>query len=81
MKRVANTDRHELKIGNYKLLTQRRKIIDVESKLNLRTIKTQANISQEKDEVIGLLRQQVELLERELISAKEEKARLLGLLE
>ena len=46
-----------------------------------RMIKTQVNISQERDEVIGLLRQQVELLERELTNAKEEKARLLGLLE
>ena len=36
---------------------------------------------QERDEVVGLLRQKVELLERELISAKEEKTRLLGLLE
>ena len=47
----------------------------------VRTVKTQANVFQERDEVVGLLRQQVELLERELISAKEEKARLLGLLE
>lgn len=31
--------------------------------------------------MVELLRQQVELLKRELISAKEEKARLLGLLE
>ena len=47
----------------------------------VRTVKTQADVFQERDEVVGLLRQQVELLERELISAKEEKARLLGLLE
>ena len=46
-----------------------------------KTVKTQSDISQERDEVIELLRQQVELLERELMSAKEEKARLLGLLE
>ena len=47
----------------------------------VRTAKTQAGVFQERDEVVGLLRQQVELLERELTSAKEEKARLLGLLE
>ena len=47
----------------------------------VRTAKTQADVSQERDEVVELLRQQVELLERELTSAKEEKARLLGLLE
>ncbi len=46
-----------------------------------RTVKTQVDVFQERDEVVGLLRQQVELLERELTSAKEEKARLLGLLE
>ena len=45
------------------------------------TIKMQADTFQERDEVIELLRQQVGLLERELTSAKEEKARLLGLLE
>ena len=45
------------------------------------TAKTQADIFQERSEIVELLRQQVELLERELISAKEEKARLLGLLE
>ena len=50
-------------------------------KKQTRTVKTQSGISQERDAVIGLLRQQVELLERELTSAKEEKARLLGLLE
>ena len=47
----------------------------------VRTTKTQANVLQERSEVVELLRQQVELLERELTSAKEEKARLLGLLE
>ena len=40
-----------------------------------------ADPSQESDAVVKLLRQQVELLERELLSAKEEKARLLDLLE
>ena len=33
-------------------------------------IKTQLDIFQERDEVVELLRQQVELLERELINAK-----------
>ena len=47
----------------------------------VRTAKTQTDIPQERDEVVELLHQQVELLERELTSAKEEKARLLGLLE
>ena len=47
----------------------------------VRTTKTQADVFQERDEVVGLLRKQVEMLERELTSAKEEKARLLGLLE
>ena len=47
----------------------------------VRTTKTQTDVLQERDEVVELLRQQVELLERELMSAKEEKARLLGLLE
>ena len=47
----------------------------------VRTAKTQADVFQERDEMVKLLRQQVELLERELINAKEEKARLLGLLE
>ena len=51
-----------------------------QSRTGLRTTKTQTNVSQERDEVVGLLRQQVELLEQELISAKEEKAKLLGLL-
>ena len=50
-------------------------------KKHARTVRTQVGVSQERDEVIGLLRQQVELLERELMNAKEEKARLLGLLE
>ena len=47
----------------------------------VRTAKTQTDIPQERDEVVELLHKQVELLERELTSAKEEKARLLGLLE
>ena len=47
----------------------------------VRTAKTQGDVFQERDEVVKLLHQQVELLERELTSAKEEKARLLGLLE
>ena len=47
----------------------------------VRTAKTQVDVFRGRDEVVELLRQQVELLERELISAKEEKARLLGLLE
>ena len=46
-----------------------------------KNVRIQADVFQERSEVIELLRQQVELLERELISAKEEKARLLGLLE
>ena len=45
------------------------------------TVKTRADIFLERDEVVELLHKQVELLERELTSAKEEKARLLGLLE
>ena len=47
----------------------------------VRTTKTQGDVFQERNEIVELLRQQVELLERELTSAKEEKARLLGLLE
>ena len=43
--------------------------------------KTQVDAFQNRSEVIELLRQQVELLERELTNAKEEKARLLDLLE
>ena len=50
-------------------------------KKHARTVKTQTDIFQERDEVIELLRQQVELLERELKNAKEEKVRLLRLLE
>ena len=46
-----------------------------------KTVKAQVDVFQERDEVVGLLRQQVELLERELMSAKEEKIKLLGLLE
>ena len=46
-----------------------------------RTDETQENVFQDRSEVIELLRQQVELLERELTSAKEEKAKLLDLLE
>ena len=41
----------------------------------VRTAKIQADLSQEKDEVVELLRQQVELLERELMNAEDEKAR------
>ena len=41
----------------------------------------QVDAFQDRSEVIELLRQQVKLLERELTSAKEEKARLLDLLE
>ena len=46
-----------------------------------RTDETQTDVFQDRSEVIELLRQQVKLLERELTSAKEEKARLLSLLE
>lgn len=46
-----------------------------------KTVKTQTDVSQERSEVVELLRQQMNLLERELMNAKEEKARLLGLLE
>ena len=46
-----------------------------------RTAKKQAGMFQERDEVVELLRQQVKLLERELVDAKVEKAKLLGLLE
>ena len=45
-----------------------------------KTVKAQIDVFRERDEVVGLLRQQVELLERELMNA-EEKAKLLGLLE
>ena len=54
---------------------------DIPPKKQGKTDETQGNIFQDRSEVIELLRQQVELLERELTSAKEEKARLLGLLE
>ena len=46
-----------------------------------KNVRIQTDVFQERSEMIELLRQQVELLERELISAREEKARLLGLLE
>ena len=46
-----------------------------------RTAKKQAGMFQGRDEIIELLRQQVQLLERELVDAKAEKAKLLGLLE
>ena len=46
-----------------------------------KTVKTQTDIFQERSEVVELLRQQVELLERELMNAKNEKGRLLDLLE
>ena len=45
------------------------------------TVKRQPGMFQERDEIIELLRQQVQLLERELVDAKAEKAKLLGLLE
>ena len=54
---------------------------DTPPKKRGRTDETQENVFQDRSEVIELLRQQVELLERELTSAKEEKARLLDLLE
>ena len=43
--------------------------------------KTQTDVFQDRSEVVELLRQQAELSEQELTRAKEEKARLLGLLE
>ncbi len=46
-----------------------------------KAVKTQTDVSRERSEVVELLREQVKLLERELMNAKEEKARLLGLLE
>ena len=46
-----------------------------------RTAKIQPGMFQERDEIVKLLRQQVQLLERELVDAKAEKAKLLGLLE
>ena len=54
---------------------------DTSPKKRGKTDETQENVFPDRSEVIELLRQQVELLERELTSAKEEKARLLGLLE
>ena len=54
---------------------------DTPPKKQGRTNETHADAFQDRSEVIELLRQQVELLERELTSAKEEKARLLDLLE
>ena len=45
------------------------------------TAKIQTGMFQERDEIVELLRQQVQLLERELVDAKAEKAKLLGLLE
>ena len=46
-----------------------------------RIVRTPVDAFQDRGEVIELLRQQVELLERELAGAKEEKTRLLDLLE
>ena len=46
-----------------------------------RTTQKQAGMFQGRDEIVALLRQQVQLLERELVDAKAEKAKLLGLLE
>ena len=46
-----------------------------------RTAKIQPGMFQGWDEIVELLRQQVQLLERELMDAKAEKAKLLGLLE
>ena len=54
---------------------------DTSPKKRGKTDETQENVFQDRSEVIELLRQQVELLERELTNAKEEKARLLDLLE
>ena len=54
---------------------------DTPPKKRGRTDETQTDAFQGRSEVIELLRQQVELLERELTSAKVEKARLLDLLE
>ena len=54
---------------------------DTPPKKRGRMDETQVDAFQDRSEVIELLRQQVELLERELTNAKEEKARLLGLLE
>ena len=76
-KRGIDTAELERVFGPLKLLDTSQ---DVPIKQN-RISKIQTDISQERDEVIELLHQQVELLERELTTAKEEKARLLGLLE
>ncbi len=46
-----------------------------------RTAKIHSGMFQGQDEIVELLRQQVQLLERELVDAKAEKAKLLGLLE
>ena len=46
-----------------------------------RTTQKQASMFQGRDEIVALLRQQVQMLERELVDAKAEKAKLLGLLE
>ena len=46
-----------------------------------RTAKIQPGMFQGRDEIVELLHQQVQLLERELVDAKAEKAKLLGLLE
>ena len=46
-----------------------------------RTTKVHPGMFQGRDEIVELLRQQVQLLERELVDAKAEKAKLLGLLE
>ena len=46
-----------------------------------RMVQIQSSMFQDRDEIVELLRQQVKLLERELIDAKAEKAKLLGLLE
>ena len=54
---------------------------DISPQKRGKTDETQADAFQDRSEVIELLRQQVELLERELTNAKEEKARLLDLLE
>ena len=54
---------------------------DTSPKKRGKTDETQVDAFQDRSEVIELLRQQIELLERELAGAKEEKARLLDLLE
>ena len=57
------------------------KPLDTSPKTRSKKDETQADVFQDRSEVIELLHQQVELLGRELTSAKEEKARLLSLLE